>query len=234
MKRTISVLGCILFVMLVLLPYGKIMSFCFGYTLELVRVNAFSIVTAVLSICLVILSVKGKEVCSCGIIKVIFALLTPLSLISTVFYVFESSSIVVIVCMFICIGCSLFLTAKYGNPLALKITTFSLSAIMIFMIGYFGFIALIFGNMAENTVVQAVESPDGKYYAELIDNDQGALGGSTLVSVYETKVIDAIVFRLSEKPKSIYQGEWGEYESMDIYWKDDNCLIINSVEYEIE
>ena len=31
-----------------------------------------------------------------------------------------------------------------------------------------------------------------------------------------------------------YFGEWGEFENMQNYWKDDNCLVINSVEYRIE
>ena len=94
---------------------------------------------------------------------------------------------------------------------------------------FFGFISLIFRNFGENTVVQTVESPDGAYYAEVIDSDQGALGGDTIVDVYEK-----VFFNISKKSQRVYQGDWGEFRDMEIYWKDEHCLVINSTEYTIE
>lgn len=91
-----------------------------------------------------------------------------------------------------------------------------------------------FGNIGVNTVVKSIKSPNGLYYAEVIDSDQGALGGDTLVYVYKNKEINALVFKICEQPQRAYYGEWGEFENMDIYWKNDSCLVINSVEYEIE
>lgn len=105
---------------------------------------------------------------------------------------------------------------------------------MILPIGFFGFIALIFGNFGQNTVVQSVESPNGIYYAEVIDSDQGALGGDTLVDVYENKGIDILIFKISKEPQRIYHGDWGEFNDMELYWKYDYCLVINSVEYTIK
>lgn len=64
---------------------------------------------------------------------------------------------------------------------------------------FFDFIALIFGNIGQNTVVQTVESPSGKYYAQVIDSDQGALGGDTLVDVYEKSKINAILFKIEKE-----------------------------------
>ena len=105
---------------------------------------------------------------------------------------------------------------------------------MILPISFFSFIALIFGDIGQNTVVQTVESPNGKYYAQVIDSDQGALGGDTFVDVYERGKINAILFQIENEPQRIYSGDWGEFKNMQIHWKDDNCLVINSVEYEIE
>lgn len=234
MKKTIFVLGWILFVLVVLLPFGTLLSSCFGYAFELASVTAFAIVTALLSICLVVLSIKEKEVCESIVVKVLFALLAPLSLISAIFYIFENSRIWVVASVFICIGCCLFLTIKHGKPLVLKILALTLSALMFLPICFFGFISFIFGDFGKNTVVQSVESPSGAYYAEVIDSDQGALGGDTLVDVYENKGIYALIFKISKKPQRIYFGEWGEFRNMEIYWKDDGCLIINSFEYEIK
>lgn len=234
MKRMLSVLEYILFILIVLLPSGKLLSNCFGYTFELASVTAFAGVTALFSICLVILSIKEKEMCESSIMKVLFSLLTPLSIINAVFYMLENSKIWVIACMFICIGCCLFLTMKYGKPLVLKIITLTVSALMVLPICFFSFFVLTFGNMGVNTVVKSIKSPNGAYYAEVIDSDQGALGGDTLVYVYKNKEINALAFKIFEQPQRAYQGEWGEFENMDIYWKNDSCLVINSVEYEIE
>ena len=99
---------------------------------------------------------------------------------------------------------------------------------------FFAFMMLTFGIIGQNTVIKNIESPNGNFYAQVIDSDQGALGGDTLVNVYEKRGIDTFIFRLKDKPQRVYLGEWREYESMHISWKNDKCLVINSVEYEIK
>ena len=126
--------------------------------------------------------------------------------------------------------CACFLAVKHGKSLLIKAFVAALSALTVYVM----FILLIFGGIAQNTVVKTVESQSGKYYAEVIDSDQGALGGNTFVDVYGKCIIKTPVLTLQKKPKRIYSGKWGEYKKMQIYWKDDNCLVINSVEYEIK
>lgn len=104
-----------------------------------------------------------------------------------------------------------------------------LTVITVVSVAFFGFIALIFWNFGQTTVVQTVESPDGAYYAEVIDIDQGALGGDTVVDVYEK-----VFLNISKKSQRVYHGDWGEFRNMEIYWKDEHCLVINSTEYLIE
>ena len=43
-----------------------------------------------------------------------------------------------------------------------------------------------------------------------------------------------ILFKIKKKPQRVYFGDWGDFKNMQIYWKDDECLVINSVEYGIE
>ncbi len=104
---------------------------------------------------------------------------------------------------------------------------FLFSLIIFVSIGIFS----LFGNITQNTVIKTVKSPKEKHYAQVIACDQGALGGNTLVYVCES---EPFIFKIKRLPKKIYQGEWGEFEDMKIYWKEDNCLVINSAEYEIE
>ena len=55
MKKAISILMCLLFVLTILYPAGVIITARFGYSFQLISVSAFAIAIAVLSVCIVIL-----------------------------------------------------------------------------------------------------------------------------------------------------------------------------------
>lgn len=233
MKKLRSVLICLLFVLTILYPAGVIISSALGYRFELISILAFSIALSAFSVCTLVLDLICKNAPTHKCIQILLALTVPLSLVNAVFYIFNCPQIGVVVCSLIPAGCSCFLIVKYGKPLAIKIATLGLFSQILLLILFFGFIALLFGNIGQDTVVQTVESPSGKYYAQVIDSDQGALGGDTLVNVYEKKCIDVFLFKIEKKPQNVYLGNWGEFDTMKIHWKNDNCLIINGKEYEI-
>lgn len=234
MKKAISILMCLLLVLIILYPAGVIITACFGYIFELISVSVFAVMLAALSVCIMVLDLVCQNTLENNVLRILLAIITPLSLINAAFYILECPQILVIGSILLSAGCCCYLTVKYGKPLSLKIIALVLSALMILPIGFFSFFALIFGNIGQNTVVQTVASPSGKYYAQVIDSDQGALGGDTLVDVYEKSKINAILFEIEKKPQRVYSGDWGEFENMQIHWKDDNCLVINTVEYKIE
>lgn len=234
MKKAISVLICLLFVLTILYPAGTLIAAGFGYSFALIHVSAFAIAIAVLSTCSLILGLVIKNTLDNKMIQFLSAIITPLSLINAVFYILVCPQIWMIASVFFSVGCCCYLTVKYGKPFALKTVALVLSALMVLPIGFFSFIALIFGGIVQNTVVQSVDSPSGEYYVQVIDSDQGALGGDTFVDVYKKSGINGILFKIEKKLQRVYSGEWGEFENIQIYWKDDGCLMINSVEYEVE
>ena len=234
MKKAVSILMCLLFVLTILYPAGVITTACIGYNFELISVSAFAVALAALSVCVIVLDLICKTTLENKVMRILLAIITPFSLVNAVFYIFECPQIWVIASVLLSVGCCCYLTVKYGKPLPLKIITLILSALMVLPIGFFSFIALIFGNIGQNTVVRTVESPSGKYYAQVIDSDQGALGGDTLVDVYQNSKINLLLFKIEKKPKRVYIGDWGEFENMDIYWKDDTCIVINNKEYCIK
>lgn len=234
MKKAISVLICLMFVLTTLYPVGTLIAACVGYSFELISISAFSVAIAVLFLCVVILDLVFKNKPDNKIIQILLVILAPLSLINAMLYIFECPQVSVISSVLFSAGCSCFLAVKHGKPLALKIVALVLSALMVLPIGCFSFIALFFGNIGQNTVVKTVESPNGKYYAQVIDSDEGALGGDTIVDVYKKSEINLILFKIKKKPQRVYFGDWGDFENMQIYWKDNGCLVINSVEYEIK
>lgn len=233
MKKVTLLLNYLLFVLILLYPVEVIVFACLGYAFELINVSAFTITISILSVCVVILNYKTKAVEGNKTVGILSSVLIILSLIGAIFFLVECSTLWEVLCVFLSVICICFVTMKFGKPLPLKISALVTSTLLIIIIGLFGFFALVFEKNL-NTVVKTVESPTGKYYAEVINNDQGALGGYTFVEVQEKRELNATVFKIKKKPKRVYEGHWGAFKNMKIFWKDDNCLVIDSVEYFIE
>ena len=234
MRKAVSILICIFMALTALLPSAAILSVRLGYTFQLISIPAFAIALAVLSVCIIILDAVFQYKIKSIVFCILLSIAAPLSLINTAFYICAYHKAIVITSVFISIGCSCYLTAKHVRPLALKIVAFSMSALMILPLCFISLPVLLLGNFSQNTVVQTIESPSGKYYAQVIDSNQGALGGSTFVEIHRTNNIDFFFFQLSKEPQRVYTGDWLEYQTMHIYWKNDSCLVINSLEYRIE
>ena len=234
MKKAISVLMCLLFALTILYPAGVIITGFIGYGFELIHVPAFAITLAALSVCTLTLDLIYKNTLENKLLQILLAILTPLSLINAAFYIFMCPQVEVIASLLVSAICCCGLTAKHGKPISLKIEALVLSVVMVLPLGFFTFLLLIFGSIGQDTVIKALESPSGQSYAQVIDSDQGALGGDTIVVVYEKSHIDLVLFKIEKKPQRVYLGNWGEFISMQIYWKDDHCLVINSVEYEVK
>lgn len=77
------------------------------------------------------------------------------------------------------------------------------------------------------------------YYAwynehKKIDSLENTEAQNDLESIWK-QGIDIFIFKILKKPQSFYESDLGEFGNIEeIYWKDDNCLVINSAEYKIE
>lgn len=233
MKRTISILVYVLIACIVIVTLGMAALSSLGYTLTDFSVSAFAVVDAVLAVCIVKLNavhengIKNKAAC------ILLALAMPLTLVHVFICVQRSSHVLVLISGWVCVCCCGYLTIKYAKPKILKIVAVVIAGLLALPIGLFSLFDVFF-PIGQNTVVKTVESPSGRYYAEVIDSDQGALGGDTIVNVYEKSVINFILLQIEKKPQEVYFGEWGAFKNMKIYWKNDHCIVINSVEHEIE
>ena len=212
-----------------LLPGGTLAALCFGHTVELFDYTVFAVITTVVSVLAVIAALVTKERTVSKSEGVLLALLPFFAAASWVLYLMRTNSTADAVCMVICFGCAIVLSVRLARPLTLQITGLVLAGLLAIPVG----ILSVLGPIGGNTVVDTVASPDGTYYAEVVDSDQGALGGSTLVYVHEAKGLDLLVFKAAKTPNRVYMGQWGEYKDMEIYWKDDDSLIINGREYSV-
>lgn len=233
MQKKSNIVGIILIALVLLLPVGTIAAALFGYSFELRNYPIQAGLTALTAITASILTSLA-----CGSLakplKVLFCLFFPISMVISSVYILKCCNIWVAISMTIVIFCFGYLSLRFGQPLVLKIFAWSLSVVMILPVGFILFIGLVFGSIGQNTVVQTVESPDGNHYAQVIDSDQGALGGDTLVVVHENSGIRTFLIEITKKPQRVYIGPWGEYMGMSIWWKNENCLVVNGTEYIID
>ena len=200
----------------------------FGYIFELENYTTVAFVTAVIAVSAVILSVIAKEPVKNKVIGVLAALLASLSLINIVFYVGHSSAMMISSGS---VGCCFYLSAKHGRPLVYQAICLILSGLMILPTLFLIFAALIFGDMRQDIVLRSIPSPENGHYAEVVYSNPGAMGGDIFVDIYEEgKDFDAVIFRISKNPRIVYIDEG---TLADIYWKNENCLVINSVEYKV-
>lgn len=81
---------------------------------------------------------------------------------------------------------------------------------------------VLIGSMGSATVVESAVSPDGVYRAELINVDQGALGGDTVIKVLREESSG----RFWNDDEIIYMGQWGEFDYMDLSWEDCDTLVV--------
>lgn len=95
----------------------------------------------------------------------------------------------------------------------------------------FLFMCLVFGNIGITTVMYSKDSPEGKYVAEVIDDDQGALGGYTIVRVKRNESFSFLIGEIYKDPVSLCRRGWGLWEEIEYEWLDEDTLLIDGTEY---
>jgi len=222
-----------IFVLYSLLPICEIVGPALGYRFDLRSYSISIIVLAVFSLnemaCLLLfrMSLNKQQ-------AVFSALLLPMSVINGLVFVYKSDWRATIIFVLVCCGCSAVILVKHAWPFVLKIISAALSVMLILFLLYFSTVDYIFQDLGSSTVVKSIASPQKRFTAEVIDNDQGALGGSTIVNIRENgKDINLSILELTKSPIRIYTGDWGEFESMQISWADEQTIIINDKEYSI-
>jgi len=140
----------------------------------------------------------------------------------------------VIVPVFICLLCTMYLFRRYvkrsGLRLACKLLSFVIIPVYLLLLP--GFILL--SDFGKTTVVKTLESPDGRYQAILVDVDQGALGGNTDVYVEDGRKSFHTGVISYQKKKLVYRTGWGAFENMELVWDDHETLRIDGKPYHAD
>ena len=225
-KRITDVLIASMFILLLFPLFGNIMTSFFGYSIKPVNTFVLLIFICVSSIAILVMTIIDQKAVHQSDFCNIASLLLPLFMIYLFFFDSECERITVAYKLRT-ILCLVYLCIILGESIWVKKASLILSGLLFIPL-------LIFLTFGHNNVVFSCDSPDGRRHADVIVNDQGALGGETSVDIYEYKDINLIMFSLCKKPLNIYNGDWDDYKKMTISWKDNTTVIINSKEYKVE
>ncbi len=231
MKRILSVSPMILCLLFAFLPFGSVCAKILGYEFDLRGYPISAIALAVASAASFLL-LSSQKISLSKVEAVFSALLLPMSAINGLFLVFKSDWRATVIFVLICCVCSAAMLLKFAHPFALKMVSAIASGFLIVILLLASFLDTIVQDA--NTVVKSIPSLQSAYTAHVIDNDQGALGGNTYVTVeYNKKIINLFICELSKPPVGVYRGDYGEFAYMQVSWKDEDTLIINGLDYDI-
>ena len=233
MKRVLSVSPMLLCILYVLFPLCKIAGAVSGYKFALRSDSiGIAVLAAVSGIAAGFLIFREPPLSKAQ--RVFSALLPSLSAVSGLFFILDGKWKASVVFALVCYVCSVVILWKSTCRFALKFLSTAFSAFFAVAFLFSAWISLVFGDLGVKTVVKSLASPQGAYTAEVIDSNQGALGGDTHVNVWRNgEKIDLFFCSIKKSPLRVYTGDWGEFKTMRILWKDERTLVINGREYPV-
>ena len=237
MKKATAPLIHLFFFLSSLFPVasGSLLATAFGYRFRILSIPTFGIILGIIPVFAFFTDLFFKSPFYSSVTRIFSALLGPLAMLNAAICIFVEPNPWVVAGSLLSIGCGCYFTLRHGRPLSLKVTCGAFAAVMTIPLFYLTLICMIFGNIGEETVVKTLPSPTGAHYAQVVSIDQGALGGSTVVEVYESsKSITLFPLKLEKSPQEVYYGKWYEYETLTLSWDDDTSLRINQGIYKIK
>ena len=235
MKKVKTILLSLLMLPTVIFPICAIILAFLGYNLIPVSALAFSVVTAMLAVCSLVFSLVIKDGCNNKVDKVLIWIITPFSFISSiVFSLYGIENITVMVSGIVTTGfCSIMAIMNLKKLLhKILMTVIITLAIIILCVMNFGMWAISQDNSMYT--IETVDSPSGRYYAEVNLFDYETLGGRTFVDVHEVCDVELLIFTVEKGIQCVYDENYEKNENLRIHWKDDTCLVINAKEYKIK
>lgn len=216
-----------------LVPVSKLSAITFGY--EFVPVNKTLFLAGITGLLCFLTNANLKQKAPLNVSSTVFAtILCPLCLLNSYFFLSSMNWFTMILIVLSCTCATVIYVNAEKIPFLTSILGILSGILLLLLIGALVLYGL-FGSLAIFQVVKTVPSPNHSYEARLINNDQGALGGATIVEVKQHKGrITLLIGEISKVPMRVYEGGWGEFETMELSWRDDHTLLINGNAYPMD
>lgn len=233
-KFLIKIISFILYYFLLISPINDFLNIIFSeYLIEIKFFplqSSYIIKNSILLICLCIFAfLQYKKEMKLNIllsILLIYNYLLSILVDNMNIYVLIIISILIFLLLNI-----IFIEAKLNKVLSVVM---GIVLFLLFLLIPFSLLANYFGDIVKNEEIKRIYSPNEDYALSIINNDQGALGGSTIIYLLnERDNRDYYFFTISKKNKMVYQGKWGEWENLNINWLDYERFKIDNKIYNV-
>ena len=226
--RKNDLLSLLFFFLACLFPGICLLSRLFDYTLQVGSGRLFAGITFLLYGLIGILLLVRKEEEISKVTALPLCLCPLLNQINILLAVHYTDDILVILMLLPWVLLSILVVSEQVDSKRLKLPFYLLTGLLAVPI----ILVLPFIGFGAKTVLVHEPSPDGLYCAEVIASDEGALGGSTQLTVYrEDQSFSLGSFSFRKAQRQIHSGRWGEFESLS--WIDGETLSMNDKIYDI-
>ena len=234
MKKAVKVIIWATVIWLLFLSVTRIAGIIAKYEIYIKTDWAVAVVGAALALGTVIATEITRKEPFPVFYRVLLILTVPVSIVSTFPLISQRGNIAATFCAVATVICCLIAAIRTGLPPKFGVPASLISLLIVVPLCIGAFFTVMLENFGETTVVDTFESTDGTYYAELISDSEGALGGSTRVKVYKNNDIDFLILEIRNPKKDIYVGNWSALPSVEMHWRTDDVLVINNVEYDMK
>ena len=221
------------FLLLFTIPF--LVSMCFGYQFIMYHGAVWLILNILIEAALTAFcAVKRKTSATAANIVSQFLPLLSLLYICVIGFVAHGANLFFLTLhsLFCFVSCFVVSFLYRNKPVFRAVCAVFNSILLLLLLAAF-FFTMTFGQLVQETVVNRAVSPNQSYTAVVIDSDQGALGGNTLVDIeHNASGINVCLGRFTKITRA-YTGRWGEFNTMSIEWKDDSTLLINGESYQV-
>ncbi len=233
MKNKLNVILTVLAVLNGFYPLLTLISHLFGYNVYIPFAFTYSLWLAVIFMYSDYFIKKNEKAESSKTAVILAPFLPAITAVNLAVLLFSEKSPIITLVMGICLIFAAVIAEKILKGTKTKVLSVISSALICLFVLIYSFVTIFSSLFGVRTVKSVINSPQRTYCAEVVDIDQGALGGDTVVYVYRSRNIRMGLIGISKKPQKIYTGDWGEYKTMQLEWKDEKTLVIDGKEYSI-
>lgn len=228
MKKAITVLLWILMSLIAFVfltfPVYLAADLC-DYEMDIINLPIYTALLAGFSVTVVIFTIIFRYKTENVTLKIMLALLLLPSMINACLCIELCRQLSVIVCSFVQVGCSCYLTIRYGWPRLWKLIVLIECALVLFP-----FYVIATGKDFTHTyLIDRLDSPGGAYYVQA-----ECLEGDTTIWVYKNERTYFLIFGFTKIEEMVYFPDRSEVDDFDIHWENDTTIIIGTEEYRID
>lgn len=232
MRKFTAAAPYVFFAIQLLLPLANLCTAVAGWRIAPASNFAYMLVVLVVSLASIVL-MRRDEMCEkrSALVRVLICLSLPPGLLNLV--LLPSPGIAEGIVALLNIVCCIYAFFRCRLHAAIKTIVGVIAIPLMFMVCMFAVFMFLLQDFGITRITREIPSPEPGLKAVMVDSDQGALGGDTVVRAVKERVCGIPVGWAFSLEKNVYIGDWGRADSIRVIWKDSGTLVIDGIEYPL-